>query len=222
MKAAQVPIGTAGDTLFDALGLSVIQRLDAWSVGRVLLVSSARSGEGKSFVAAQLAQRVATLLDGPVALVDANVRNPAVHAKVHAKAQSSAPGGGFFDCLAARELLADRLCETGTSGLWALPTTTGAAQQQQQLFRNAAVQSVLDAFRQRFALTIIDGASLNGVGCLALQADGTLMVVDASRTRRDIVSGALDTPYVDRQRVLGVVLNRRPEYVPRWLYRILP
>jgi len=46
-----------------------------------------------------------------------------------------------------------------------------------------------------------------------------LLVVDAQSTRREVVRGALDIARLPVGRLLGAVLNRRPQYVPAWAYR---
>lgn len=89
------------------------------------------------------------------------------------------------------------------------------------LFHMNSLRRVLGDLRERFALTVLDAGTLDNSGCMAEQSDGLLMVVDSQRTRRDVVRGALESPHVDRNRILGVVLNRRPQYVPGWLYRAM-
>ena len=61
---------SADPILFARLAARVIDRLPATDRGRVLLVTSARSGEGKTYVAAALAAALGAQTDGAVALVD--------------------------------------------------------------------------------------------------------------------------------------------------------
>lgn len=199
---------------FDSLGLSILLRLEITSdYGQVLLVTSARTGEGKTFVARSLARRLVGLVDGPVLLADANA-DPGM-----GKRKINAETGGLFDCLATGQFLPRSVQQTSVPGLSIMPAaghpTTSL------LFRMQALTRVLHELRTRYALTVLDAGTLANTGCLAQQADGAIVVVDASRTRRDIVSGALESPHIDRARVLGVVLNRRPEYVPNWIYRLM-
>jgi protein-tyrosine kinase len=209
----------------DGLGLSIAQRMPQDAVGYTLLVTSARAGEGKTFVATHLANCMASLLAAPVLIVEANAKNPGVQAAfpvANRGVQGVSPvasDGGLFDCLRAEALLKDRIHATATPRLWAMAAASGG--ETSLLFHIGAMRRILDGLRKHFALIIVDGASLPQVGCLAQQADATLLVVDAARTRRDIVQGAIGSPHIDRARIMGVVLNRRPEYVPRWLYKIL-
>lgn len=207
---------TSDSSLFDGLALAVLQRLGEWPTGRVLLVTSARPGEGKTFIARRLAKTVAAMGEGRVLLVDANAENPSL-AKAFAP---GAAGSDLFDSLRSGSLLSNGIQSTLMPSLYALPAAPSKARGH-LLFHMDAMGRVLDALRRSFALTILDGGTLAQAGCLPLQADATIVVVDATRTRRDIVRGALDSPQVDRTKIMGVVLNRRPEYVPRWIYRSL-
>lgn len=203
---------SANSNLFDGLALSVMQRFGQWPTGRVLLVTSARPGEGKSFVSRRLARTMAGMVRNRVILVDANAANPSL-----AKAPDGS-GIDFFDCIASGALIASGPRPTGISGLYAMPAARSASKGR-LVYRTDGTARVLDALRASFDLTIIDGGSISEVGSLALQADATIVIVDASRTRRDVVKGSLAGPHVDRERIMGVVLNRRPEYVPQWIYR---
>jgi Mrp family chromosome partitioning ATPase len=202
---------------FDVLGLNIAQRLTASTNsgnGSTLLVSSARANEGKSFVSTHLAARMTDLLAAPVLLIDANASNPSVHRNF-----SVGANGGLFDCLRAEQLLADRIHLYGITRLSLMTAKTG--DDNSLLFHLGAMQKIMTTLRERFALIIIDGPSLPQVGCLAQQADATVLVIDAERTRRDVIQGAVSNPYINRATIMGVVLNRRPEYVPHWLYRSL-
>lgn len=199
--------------LFDGLALNIVQRFGSWPTGRVLLVTSARPAEGKTFVARRLAKTLTGMVEGRVMLIDANAENPSLAGNFDANG-----GGDLFDCLAAGKLLQTSIQATLVPGLFAMPAERSSSRGR-FLYRSEAINRVLDGLRASFALTILDASSLANVGSLALRADATLVVVDANRTRRDVVKGALDSPHVDRSKIMGVVLNKRPEYVPRWLYR---
>lgn len=201
-----------GASLFDGLALSVMQRFGQWPTGRVLLVTSARTGEGKSFISRSLARTVAGMVRSSAILVDANAINPSM-----SKAAAS-EGVDFFDCVGSGRLIGSGPQATSVPGLYAMPAMRSNSKGR-LLYRTEATNSVLNALRASFDLTILDGGVISEVGSLALQADATIVVVDASRTRRDVVKGALASPNVDRERIMGVVLNRRPEYVPQWIYR---
>jgi hypothetical protein len=86
------------------------------------------------------------------------------------------------------------------------------------LFRQDTVERALNLLRSQYAFILFDGPVLANCGFLSSSADGTLLVVNAARTRREIVKGSLRTSPVAPTKMLGVVLNERPSYVPPWLY----
>ena len=217
---------------YDALALGVAQRLDLLSArpgvaglhrsrgapGRVLLVTSARPGEGKSFIVGKLARRLAWVLGEPIAVVDANGDRPVAGA-VFKVGTGESPGLGLFACVAKGRLLPDQFQPCGMRDVFVMATRGEG--RGSLLTRLAPLARVLDDCRRRYALTIVDAGCLAETGGLTQLADGSLLVVDASRTRRDAIQGALAMPQIERSRFLGVALNRQPRDIPDWLYRRL-
>lgn len=178
------------------------------SGGSVVLVTSARAGEGKSLMAGLLARALASHQEGQVLLVDAGLT---------AAAERSG-GAGLAGLLAGAD--PDGLVQAGSlPGLWHLPR--GDAYHASQLFRSARLRAGLAPLRQRFGITVVDGPELAACGALLAQADRSLLVVDASRTPGPAVKSALEnalaTARVGGERFVGVMLNRQPAGLPRWL-----
>ncbi len=191
-------------TLFHRLAWRVASLLPDGAHGRTVLVTSARHGEGRSYVAGELAAALCEQTARAVALVDC------------ARVESAASAR---DALA---LEAGELREGGT------PKTPPAASvvriafgnsDPSSLFRTAGVARTLDVLRSRFAYAVLDGPVLADSGALSSCTDGTLLVISAARTRREIVKGCLQSYPIVRQQLLGAVLNEVPRYVPRWLYQ---
>lgn len=178
------------------------------ATGQVVLVTSARPGEGKSLMASLLARALATHQEGDVLLVDAGL-SPGVERQ---------GGAGLAGLLAGTP--PDGLVSAGNlPGLWHLPR--GVGYHASQLFRGARLRAGLAALRRRFPMTVIDGPELAACGALLAQADRNLLVVDASRTPGPSVRTALETAQataqVGAERFAGVMLNRQPAPLPRWL-----
>ena len=87
------------------------------------------------------------------------------------------------------------------------------------MFRSVGVACALNVLRSRFAFVVLDGPNLPDCGVLGARADGSLLVVNASHTRREIVRGSLRANPIAPEKMLGAVLNETPFYVPKWLYR---
>ena len=192
------------DEVFYRLGLQALSRFGSLDGGRVVMLTSAREGEGKTFVAQRLAAALAGQCSQPVALVCAGSRGG--EATV-----------GWSELLQAPTLHEAMLSPGAAEGLSVMGP--GARPRVQDLFQPEAVKAALQALRQRFALTVIDGPSMSACGALLRQCDGVMVVVDASQTRREVLQGALVGNPVPTDRMMGVVLNRRPQYVPGWFYR---
>ncbi len=193
------------DDAFFRLGLRLLSKLPAGQTGRAVVVTSARDGEGKTFVADALAKAMAAQCMGPVALLSCtpDPRQP--------------QGEGWSDLVHTGHWHDDMARATRTENL--SQVFAGTQTRVETLFKPEAVQAALNTLRQHFSLVIIDGPSLAQCGALPRHADGALLVVNAKSTRREVVQGALAANPIPVERLLGTVLNQRPDYVPEWLYR---
>ncbi|MEO8298141.1 MAG: hypothetical protein ABI574_10090, partial [Burkholderiales bacterium] len=181
-------------------------------LGRVLVVTSSRGGEGKSVIARALARRLALQGRGNVLLVDGSAEAPAGHGGERVRGRP-----GFFDILRERDVMAEVASSRDLPRLQTLGT--GFEPEASLLYHEAAVRELFDKMRERYDWTIVDAGTLPRLGALSALCDGMLLVVDAQRTRREVVHGALATARVPAGKLIGTVLNRRPQYVPGWLYR---
>src|SRR5262249_8955280 len=90
----------------------------------VIMVTSARPGEGKSFVACNLAMRIASERDIKVVLIDGDCQNPAMPRIFGLDFEK-----GFFDLLADPGLdLADVMLQTNFRNLAIIPGGRGRGQ----------------------------------------------------------------------------------------------
>lgn len=178
--------------------------------GRVVLVSSARSGEGKSFVAQGLAHALAEQQSGDVVWVDAAFGTPPPATGI-----SRRGAAGLSEIMTLGSLQGLAPAGAGSDRLWRLGR--GVLAQRSLLFRPDAVRKGLLALRAGFALTVLDAPSLEGCGALLAEVDACVLVVDSRHTSRHVARQALDTAHLGSGRLAGVVLNHRPRQIPRWL-----
>lgn len=180
----------------------------------LLAVTSARRGEGKTYLATALALYAARL-GHRVLAVDANADHPSLHAQLRCR-----PEPGFFDGLAATAPGRWSPQPGPLPGLEVLPA--GAQPRRALLFRPDALQGFAHEVGHRYDLVVIDGPELaRGGAHIASHCEKSILVVDASRTRREVIQGALAASGVARDRLLGAVLNKRPLYIPRLFYRFM-
>ena len=207
--------------LFTRIGHGVLEHLGSPSLpdsegntpalsGRVILVSSAQKGEGKSFVAQGLAHALAEQQEGDVVWVDAAFDTPPVEADI-----SRRGAAGLSEIMMLGSLQGLAPAGWGPERLWRLGR--GVLAQRSLLFRPEAVRKGLMALRAGFALTVLDAPSLGSCGALLAEVDAGVLVVDARRTSRRDALQALAEARFDRERLAGIVLNHRPRPIPRWL-----
>lgn len=214
-----VPFGetlTLPDSLYSAtlrlLGASE-RLLSADADSRVILVSSARPGEGKTFAAMAFARAVAQIGGSSVLLVDGNFERPALN-----REYGLPDVAGFGLCLARRRF--DPTLAVSVAPHLAV-LSAGRQPQPGLLFQSSAVRDVLATMRNQYGTIVVDAGPIATVGALGRWADGIVLVVDASRTRREVIRGTLRQAGIPPSQYLGVVLNRRPTYVPDGLYNRL-
>lgn len=84
--------------------------------------------------------------------------------------------------------------------------------------------NLIDDLRQQFDLIIFDSPSAIGSTdaiALAAASDGVVLVVEAEKTRRQVVQEIKTRMEKAGGNILGVILNKRRNYIPRFIYRRL-
>jgi Mrp family chromosome partitioning ATPase len=85
-------------------------------------------------------------------------------------------------------------------------------------------REILNALRSRFDLVLLDAPSIATAPTAELLAgsvDGVVLVVEAGRTRWQVVRNAIEQIEAQKGVVLGVVLNKVRHYIPDFIYRKL-
>ncbi len=171
---------------------------------RVVIVTSALPGEGKSTVAANLAAAIDSSGE-EVVLIDGDLRRPTV-----ATSFGLVEGVGLSDVLAGRIPLEDALQRSADHqnlrilGAGAIPPNPS------ELLGSKAMQQVLRKLATS-ALVVVDAPPLLPVtdaAILAASADGAFVVVAAGKTLDHQLGGAIEHLDAVEAKTLGVVLNR--------------
>lgn len=193
------------------LGLSLS---NASKTPKVLLITSAVPGEGKTVVAVSLA-RLAARNGRRVIIIDADFRRPAVAPTMGI----ATPAGSIVDVLDERLPL--ERCIVGDALSQAV-VLTGASRptNPSDLITSNALEKLLTALRGEYDLVIIDSAPLLPVhDTLALSefCDAALFVTQSGRTPRDAVAMALRALKSTKVVVAGIALTRT-KVDPRYDY----
>ncbi len=169
-----------------------------------LAVMSAVGGEGKSITALNLAVALSREYDHTVLLVDADLRNPALHDYF-----GTVPEAGLSDCLADGLDMRVALLDVGKGGFAFLPSGR-KAKNPAELLSSLRMKELLAEMKHRYSdrYVIIDTPPLLPFAeafSIGSMVDGVVFVVRAGAASRDNVRDALDV--LKDCNVLGVVYN---------------
>ncbi|MEW6443432.1 MAG: CpsD/CapB family tyrosine-protein kinase [bacterium] len=186
---------------------------------KVIGVSSARPGEGKTTVSICLASAFAMACPQGVLLVDANLRKPAIHRFYR---MPRAPGladviQGDFDWTRAVTTAHDLPLQVLAAG--SRPATSPA-----ELFVSSRFEQTIAAFKSRFDFILVDTPNLHAYQDAELMGkhfDGTILVVESDRTQLAALHHATRQMEAARIPVLGLLLNRHKKVLPGFLERYL-
>ena len=173
-------------------------------VPRVLLITSAGPGEGKSTTALTLARNFAQM-GKRVLLVEADLRNPSLHKVLDLRAEV-----GLSNVLAGAHSLAEAVLDTDEEHfkvILAGPLPPNPA----ELLSGSKLVSLLTIAAERYDQVIIDGPPVMGIAdapILANVADGTMLVVHSGRTRITTAQAAVKRLQVARAHLIGSVLTQ--------------
>jgi len=181
---------------------------------RTLGVTSSCRGEGVSTVAAQLAITAASLGAHRVLLVDANFAHPALHGVLRLSV-----GPGLAEALSADRDDSIAIRQTSIDNL-AVLTAGKANGQASRLYGSTEVARLVESLQGQFDLVVYDlpaCAEDSSAMRLAGLLDGIVLVIEAEHVRWEVARSAKEDLLRSNARLLGVVMNKRPEYLPRWL-----
>lgn len=180
-----------------------LQFIDLDNQPRVLVVTSATPGEGKTMTATNLA--IALAQTGRKTLViDADLRRPRV-----ATTLGVDPAIGFTTALVGRTDISDAIQVHEPSGLHVL--ASGAKPPNPtEILQARVTKDFISRLRQSYDMVVIDAPPLLPVAdaaVLASIADGCLLVARHNKTTTDQASDAIARLHQVGGRLLGVVVN---------------
>ncbi len=195
--------GSLGAEQFRRLRTHVL-KLNVSDPPKTIMVTSATAGEGKTFVAANLAAGIAHDLHFHALLVDCDLRSPSLSHWFGVQ-----NGHGLSDYLVGRGNLSELLMKTEMDKLMIL--TGGSAQQKPaELIGSKKMEALVHELKSRYTdrYIIFDATPLLATTepeVLARLVDGILIVVRAGVTPRETVKQAIAS--LDPKKILGFVLN---------------
>ena len=168
------------------------------------MVTSAVPGEGKSFVASNLAASIAQNIDQHVLLMDCDMRKASVHSNFGFDEVE-----GLSGYLSKKTPLSSLLLKTDINKLTILPggkPPNNPAELMSSKKMSELLKEVTSRYNDRYI--IIDSPPphiTSETSIIARQVDGILLVVKAGSTNREMVEELLEM--MGKEKVLGVVVN---------------
>jgi len=171
---------------------------------RSIMVTSAVPGEGKSFVASNLAVSIAQNIDQHVLLMDCDMRCPSIHKNF---GFNIVPG--LSEYLSKGTPLSSMLLKTKINKLSVLPGGK-PPQNPAELMSSNQMSKLLKEVPSRYSdrYIIIDSPPphlTSETSVIARQVDGIILVVKSGSTHRKMVEDLLEM--MGKEKVIGVVVN---------------
>lgn len=179
---------------------------------KLLAISSATSGDGKTVSSINIAASFALKQDRPVLLVDADLRRPRI-----ANLLGIPLTPGLSEVLAGRITFEQALIRTEQfPNLWVLPAGNDPGNPA-ELLDSPRWRLLVDRLRAQFDQVIFDATPVATVAdyeLLQLVCDGVIVVARPDHTRRQQCLDILKT--IPKDKLIGIVLNCVEEW---WLWK---
>ncbi|MCF6290812.1 MAG: CpsD/CapB family tyrosine-protein kinase [Desulfobacterales bacterium] len=183
---------------------------------KTIYVTSCLNGEGKTTAALNIAYSLAKNSNTRILLVDGNSDAPRLH-----KLFGAAAAPGLCDTMRSEDFNSDILKQTEYGNLFIITHGGKTAGKHSSAETEKMIKALLDKLRDQFDYIIFDGLSLlssSEPAILANSFDGIVMVVESERTKWEVAQLGIEKLIKLKGNMLGVVLNKRKYYIPRFLY----
>lgn len=173
---------------------------------RTIMVTSAMSGEGKSFIAANLAINMAQNIDEHVLLMDCDLRVPCLHHKF-----------GFTEVVGLSEYLTNEIAlspllmlKTSVNKLTLLPAGS-TPDNPAEILSSEKMKDLIDELKTRYddRYIIIDAPPplvVPDVNAIANKVDGIILVASYRKTNYDLLDELVEE--IGTEKIIGAVINR--------------
>lgn len=180
-----------------------------------IYITSCNRDSNRDMASFQLAYGLSMNKNSKVVLVDSNPESPGLHRLFGSKSNI-----GLMDILSHKAAPNDVLQALDYNNLFFIPY--GAQSEDDgHLLRSESFGKLLEKLSNTFDFVVFVGSSILGsshASRLAEKFDGSIIVVDCESTKWEVLQMAKEKITHAGSKVLGVVLNKRKFYIPRFLY----
>ncbi|WP_346877313.1 MULTISPECIES: CpsD/CapB family tyrosine-protein kinase [unclassified Clostridium] len=169
---------------------------------KVIVVTSAEPGEGKSTTAGNLALSIAEG-DKKVVLIDCDLRKPSLHKKFEISNTA-----GLSDVIVGKESISV-VGHRYNNNLTVL-TSGKIPPNPSEMLGSKSMKALIDALKKVFDYVILDTPPVQAVTdaqILSTRADGTLLVIRAEKTKKDSVVNSINLLKKVNANIIGTILN---------------
>jgi len=195
---------------------SLRSRIDAIATQRpirTIAVTSSSAGEGKSLASVNFALVSSMSVGCRVILVDCDMRRPEV-----GNTFGLNPEAGLAEVLAGTASWEQGIVRIDDTNLDVLPVKS-VPKNPSELLASRAMKELSESLAAAYDRVIFDLPPILGVPdakIVSELSDGVLIIVRADKTPREEIEAALEV--IDRQKILGLVLNGVDEEAERYRY----
>jgi protein-tyrosine kinase len=179
---------------------------------------ASNGGEGVSTIVRDFARMAATVLGKSVLIVDAAHRNPCQHIYFNIPEEY-----GWRDALKDGESVDKAVYKAGSPNLYLSPLVPHTSLSP-HVYDFEATSKLLADLKKKFDLILIDSSpATNSPDSIAISrsVDGVVLVVEAEKTRWQVVERVRDKIAKNGGNILGVIFNKRRFYIPESVYKRL-
>lgn len=188
------------------------------SSGKVIQFIGSKVGEGSSSIVHAFAVTSAHLLGKKVLIIDANQDNPGQHLFFDIFHKH-----GWGDVLENGSDIEKAIYQVKNTSLYVCPTAQKPTAKV-RAFDPDKIEHIFTKLKGHFDLVVVDSppAAVQPDGnIIARKVDGTIMVLEADKTRWPVVKSALESVQNSGGNILGVVFNKQRHYIPDQIYKWL-
>lgn len=173
---------------------------------KVLGLISALPNEGKTTIAASLAQ-VLALSGSKVILVDADIRNPSLTRTLAPEAEK-----GLLEVVLSENNLEAVLAEDPNTGLAFLPMVSASrVAQSSEILASPSMAKLMSTLRERYEWVVVDLPPLSPIidaRTTVRLIDSYVLVIEWGRTPREAIAQSFKDAPMLSGKVMGAVLNK--------------
>lgn len=213
---AQHPGTSLLEDHYDAFASRLLPVILGSNRSSTLGVIGANDGVGASTVSVQLAISISRLIER-VLLMDAESANRSTSLAFQLETRQ-----GLVQALSGEQEVETCIHDTHLPSLQVLPSGETNGKLLPAVRDPSGLQGLLDSLRDRYTVIVVDLPSaadhLAGMA-FSTVTDGVLLVVESERSEVDSTRQITESFASVEANILGIILNKRRQHIPRWFHR---